>query len=142
MFARLFVENCVPAGCAMFWLPAGVTETLPIPPLGVTGAYCPEVDEYVNTCPFPGALDATGTLWIAVAFALDPHGPHAPLPSRQFSDDAVPLPNSLVGTSPPTKSAFAATDASTYCFAAACNGAVGFPLNVKGPVIAPPAVGK
>ncbi len=68
--------------------------------------------------------------------------PNVPLPSRQFSPDAVPLPNSFVGTNPVTKSAFAAPAASTYCFAAACSGAVGFPLNVSGPVIAPPAVGK
>ena len=29
MFARLLVENCVPAGCATFWLATGVVETFP-----------------------------------------------------------------------------------------------------------------
>jgi hypothetical protein len=66
------------------------------------------VDEYVSIWPFAGTLDATGTLWIAVALALDPHGPHAPLPSKQFNPEAVPLPSSVVGTNPLSKSAFAA----------------------------------
>ena len=59
---RLFVENSVPLGCAMFWLTAGLTDTPPLPPLGVEGAYCPDVEEYVSTCPFAGAVDPTGIL--------------------------------------------------------------------------------
>jgi hypothetical protein len=29
----------------MLWLADGVTVTLPVPPLGVTGAYCPALAE-------------------------------------------------------------------------------------------------
>jgi hypothetical protein len=41
----LFALNCVPKGCVILWLAAGVTETLLTPPLGVTGVYCPVVEE-------------------------------------------------------------------------------------------------
>jgi hypothetical protein len=126
----------------MFWLAAGLTETPPLPPLGVEGAYCPDAEEYVNTCPFAGVVDPTGTLWISVAFALDPQDPHVPFPSKQFNAEAVPLPNSFVGTNPLTRFAFDAADKSTYCLGAACSGAVGFPLKVSAPVIAPPAVAR
>jgi len=59
---KLLTFIWVPTGCTMFWFAAGPVTTPPTPPLGVDGAYCPEVEEYVSTCPFPGALDATGTL--------------------------------------------------------------------------------
>ena len=46
----------------MFWLTDGLTDTAPVPLVRVVGAYCPDPDEYVSTCPFTGAPDATGTL--------------------------------------------------------------------------------
>jgi hypothetical protein len=97
----------------MFWLAAGPVTTPPAAPLGVAGKYCPELSTYVSTCPFAGADDPTGTLCISVAFALDPQDPHVPFPNRQFNAEAVPLPNSLVGTNPLIRSAFAAADKST-----------------------------
>src|ERR1039458_4926142 len=113
----------------MFWLDGGLANPPPPPPAGVDGAYCPVAEEYASTCPFVGAADPTGTLCISVAFALDPHDPHVPFPSKQFNPEAAPVPNSLVGTNPLTKSAFTAILESTYCLSAACSGAVGVPLS-------------
>ncbi|HTT21560.1 MAG TPA: hypothetical protein VMG82_21710 [Candidatus Sulfotelmatobacter sp.] len=31
-FARLLIENCVPAGCTTFWLATGAVDTFPVPP--------------------------------------------------------------------------------------------------------------
>src|SRR5579863_3259215 len=42
MFARLFAENAVPAGCAIDWLTVGVVDRFPVPP----AAQAPQV-------PFP-----------------------------------------------------------------------------------------
>src|SRR5580700_188576 len=69
-----------------------------------------------------------------------PHVPHVPFPSRQVAPFAVPVPNSLAGTSPEIKPAVVLSPRSTYCFVAACSGAAGFDGSVIGPVIVPPAV--
>jgi hypothetical protein len=42
---KLFVLVSVFTGCTMFWLTLGLSDTPPIPLLGVAGAYCPEVNE-------------------------------------------------------------------------------------------------
>src|ERR1700727_276325 len=108
MFARLFVENCVPAGCAILWLAAGFVERFPDP------------------VPPPHA----------------PHVPDDPFPTRQLPVLAVPVPNSAAGTTPVTRSAFAANPVSTYSFVVACIGAEGSAGSVIGPLIVPPAVGR
>ena len=59
---RLLTLNSVPIGCVIFWLAPGPVTTPPAAPLGVAGEYCPEVEEYVSTCPFEGAVNPTGTL--------------------------------------------------------------------------------
>jgi hypothetical protein len=85
--------------------------------------------------------------WLTPALGLVetfpvPHAPHVPFPNKQLPALAVPVPNSLVGTSPAIKPAFDVSPRSTYCFVAACSGADGFAGNVIAPVIVPPAVGK
>src|SRR6266851_818510 len=96
----------------------------------------------VNTAPAGSAI-----AWVP-AGVVDtfppplPHAPHVPLPYKHVPEFAVPDPNSPAGTSPVIRSAFATDALSTYCFVDACNGAVGFPLSVSGPVRVPPAVGK
>jgi hypothetical protein len=62
MLRRLLTLRLVPGNCTMFWLTDGLTDTAPVPLVSVVGEYCPDPDEYVSTCPFTGALDATGTL--------------------------------------------------------------------------------
>jgi hypothetical protein len=62
MLLKLFAVSAVPPGCTTFWLTDGLTDTPPAPPLGVAGAYCPDDEEYVSTCPFAGDVDPTGTL--------------------------------------------------------------------------------
>src|SRR5208283_2342960 len=109
MFAKLLLENSVPAGCAMFWLAAGVVERFPVP---LPPPHAPQLPEEV------------------------------PLPTKQLPAVADPVPNSLAGTSPATRSAFAAIPVSTYCLVDACIGAAGFAGSVIGPVIVPPAVGR
>src|SRR5580700_2077928 len=68
--------------------------------------------------------------------------PHIPFPSRQLPAVALPVPNSLAGTSPEIKSALTDTPWSTYCLVAACSAEAGFAGRLMGPVIVPPAVGK
>src|SRR5580658_5704574 len=91
----------------------------------------------VNTAPAGSAI-ACVALGVVLTF---PHAPQVWLPYKHTPGLVVPVPNSLVGTRPDTRSAFVASPVSTYCFGAACNAATGLPLDVSGPVIDPPATG-
>src|SRR5579864_2090244 len=96
----------------------------------------------VNTAPAGSAI-ACVAAGVVETFPLPlPQGPHVPLPYRQVPELAVPAPSSRAGTTPETRSAFAAAPVSTYCFGTACIAAVGFPLSVSVPVIVPPAVAR
>src|ERR1700722_19048815 len=69
----------------------------------------------VNTVPV-GSVIACVALGVVLTF---PQAPQVSLPYRQTVALVVPVPNSLVGTRPDTRSAFVASPVSTYCFGAA-----------------------
>src|SRR6266567_5157583 len=75
MPARLFVENCVPTGCVMFWLMPvpGFVETFPVPPPPPHAPHVPFPRRQLPDVALPDPNSFTGTSpEIKLAFDVSP----------------------------------------------------------------------